>query len=159
MWCTAKGRFGPPLRVAGIQHPPPVLTCSVQRNKSELIVTAPFAAPVFDGSNVQPSQYPKSRLWAMLYAQAALLDGNGEWSNVLITRKEMLFIDSTGSGLKREVALASLAYGKALINVGDYSKTLMSLGFAEDAPLSVLAVEMMPQDEMPPSPLGANLGG
>ena len=95
----------------------------------------------------------------MLYAQAALLDGNGEWSNVLITRKEMLFIDSTGSGLKREVALASLAYGKALINVGDYSKTLMSLGFAEDAPLSVLAVEMMPQDEMPPSPLGANLGG
>jgi hypothetical protein len=36
---------------------------------------------------------------------------------------------------------------------------LLSRGFDADAPLSVLAVEMMPQDEILADPLGADLGG
>ena len=32
-WCTAQGRFGPPLRVAGVQHPAPPLTCQAARSK------------------------------------------------------------------------------------------------------------------------------
>ena len=31
-WSTAQGRFGRPLRVAGVQHPAPRLTCTVGRN-------------------------------------------------------------------------------------------------------------------------------
>src|SRR5205085_9184626 len=72
MWSTALGRFGPPLRVAGVQHPPPALTCAASRTKDAVTVTAPFAAPVLDGVSVQPPA-PFSSMWALLYAQAALL--------------------------------------------------------------------------------------
>src|SRR4029453_9680175 len=32
-WSTARGRFGPPLRVTGIQHPAPGLPCYVRRSR------------------------------------------------------------------------------------------------------------------------------
>ena len=37
--------------------------------------------------------------------------------------------------------------------------SLEALGFHDNAPLSVLAVELLPQDMIPADPLGANLGG
>jgi hypothetical protein len=36
---------------------------------------------------------------------------------------------------------------------------LAALGFARTTPLSVLAVELLPQDAAPTDPLGADLGG
>ncbi|PMD12110.1 hypothetical protein NA56DRAFT_38363 [Hyaloscypha hepaticicola] len=156
MWCTAQGRFGPPLRVAGVQHPAPTLVCSALRTGTAITVTAPFAVPVLNGVVTQPSQ-PKSTMWALLYAQAARLDGSGEWSNVLIAKARMLpVLEYKGTGPTR---LPPTRTGSGSFLVSDYSPVLTSLGFNADAPLSVLAVEMMPQDEVYADPLGVDLGG
>jgi hypothetical protein len=40
----------------------------------------------------------------------------------------------------------------------DFMATMGALGLNEDARLSVLVVEMMPQDEPPEEPLGKELG-
>ena len=49
-WCAAQGRFGAPLRVTGVQHPPPDLTCLVARDSASLTVSAPFAQAVLGGA-------------------------------------------------------------------------------------------------------------
>jgi hypothetical protein len=156
MWCTAQGRFGPPLRVAGVQHPPPTLVCSALRTKTSITVTAPFAVPVLGGVVTQPPP-PRSTMWALLYAQAARLDGSGEWSNVLIERAQMMPVFEYPT--KQPVRFPPTQCGSGSFLVSDYLQILLSLGFDADAPLSVLAVEMMPQDEILADPLGADLGG
>ena len=40
-WCTAQGRFGPALRVAGVQHPAPPLVCHSARTLTDVLVRAP----------------------------------------------------------------------------------------------------------------------
>jgi len=42
-WSTAQDRFGPPLRVTGVQHPAPALACLLARDAESIIVSAPFA--------------------------------------------------------------------------------------------------------------------
>jgi len=49
-WSTAQGRFGLPLRVAGVQHPAPPLLCLVSSQPTIVGVTAPYATPVFAGA-------------------------------------------------------------------------------------------------------------
>jgi hypothetical protein len=152
MWSTAQGRFGPPLRVAGVQHPPPVLPCTVLRNTNGIRVSAPFALSVLDGQPAQPEP-PFSQIWVLLYAQAEQIDG-ADKRNVLLGRKPAPWPRRTF-----ERARASDAYGEASFGTTEVELALRSLGFARTAPLSVLAVEMLPQDEIPADPLGANLGG
>jgi hypothetical protein len=72
MWSTAQGRFGAPLRVAGIQHPPPPPPCTVLRNTQGIMVSAPFALPVLDDKPVQPLP-PLSQIWG-----AALCSGRAD---------------------------------------------------------------------------------
>jgi hypothetical protein len=151
-----RGRFGPPLRVAGVQHPPPALVCTALRTKELITVTAPFAVPVLDNVVMQPST-PRSTMCALLYAQVARLDGSGEWSNILISRTPMLPVHELPS--KQRVVLPRTLCGAGSFKVSDYQPMLLGLGFDADAPLSALAVEMMPQNEVLADPLGANLGG
>ena len=68
LWSTAQGRFGRSLRVAGIQHPPPVLVCTTWRNSIGVTATAPFATTVVNGQpalNLQRGD-PQTELWFML---------------------------------------------------------------------------------------------
>jgi hypothetical protein len=67
-WSTAQGRFGPALRVTGVQHPTPVVTCSASRESRGITVSAPYATPVFEGRNLLPL-VPKTEIWVLLYAQ------------------------------------------------------------------------------------------
>src|SRR5262249_23536340 len=53
-WSTARARYGPPLRVTGVQHPCPPLDCEAARTPEELLVSATFATPVFDGRGLLP---------------------------------------------------------------------------------------------------------
>jgi hypothetical protein len=152
LWSTAQGRFGPPLRVAGVQHPPPPLPCTVLRNTQGILVSAPFALPVLDGQPMQPEP-PLSQIWVLLYAQAEQIDG-ADRRNVLLGRKAGIWPRKTF-----ELARASNAYGEASFGTAEVELALRSLGFARTAPLSVLAVELLPQDQNPADPLGANLGG
>lgn len=54
-WSTAKARFGPPLRVHGVQHPPPSLQCAVARLPDGVLVSAPLATPVHNGRSLRPN--------------------------------------------------------------------------------------------------------
>ncbi len=152
MWSTAQGRFGPPLRVAGVQHPSPPLSCTVLRNTQGIMVSAPFALPVLDGQPMQPTP-PHSQMWVLLYAQAEQVDG-ADKRNVLLGRKPARWPRQT-----LERARASNAYGEASFETAEIELALRALGFARTAPLSVMAVELLPQDVAPDDPLGADLGG
>ena len=83
-WSTAHGRFGPPLRVCGVQHPPPPLVCQAARGPEEIRVRAAFATPVQDGRHVR-SPLPKTQLWALLYARVEQADA-AAWRNLLLLR-------------------------------------------------------------------------
>ena len=82
VWTTAQGRYGRPLRVPGIQHPAPTLTCMVNRDEEKLYVTAPYAVAVHAGRNVTADP-PRTEIWALLYAQVKQAD-NKEFRNILL---------------------------------------------------------------------------
>jgi hypothetical protein len=152
VWSTAQGRFGPPLRVAGVQHPAPTLICTVLRNTQGISVSAPFALPVLNGQPRQPLP-PRSQIAVLLYAQAEQIDGT-DWRNVLLGTKP-----APWPRQDIETARASNAYGEASFTSAEIESWLTALGFVTTAPLSVLGVELLPQDTPPEDPLGANLGG
>lgn len=85
VWTSAQGRFGRSLRVPGIQHPAPTLTCIVNRDEAKLYVTAPYAIAVHNGKNVT-AEPPRTELWALLYAQVKQAD-NREFRNVLLDER------------------------------------------------------------------------
>ena len=150
VWSTAQGRFGPPLRVGGVQHPAPALSCTVWRDTDSVRVSAPFAMPVLEGRPLQPLS-PRTLMWALLYAQAEQVDGTGR-RNVLLIRKPAILQGGTGHGPRTD------AFGEALLPAAEIRAALEALAFEDSAPLSVLAVELFPQDVEPPDPLGADLG-
>jgi len=151
VWSTAQGRFGAPLRVSGVQHPPPTLTCSPVRNTLGITVSADFALPVLDGRAFQRIP-PASSIWVLLYAQAEQVDGTDR-RNVLLLRKPARW-----NRREFDEAPASYAFGTATFGSAEVTLGLEALGFADSAPLSVLAVELLPNETPPADPLGAQLG-
>jgi len=151
VWSTAQGRYGVPLRVTGVQHPAPPLPCTVLRDSSGITASAPFAVPVLDGRSVQPLP-PNSEVWVMLYAQAEQMDGTDR-RNILLGRKPARWSRQTF-----EQARASNAYGSATFGDAEIRLALQALAFDKDAPLSVLAVELLPNGDRVADPLGADLG-
>lgn len=152
-WSTAQGRFGPALRVAGVQHPAPPLLCQVNSVQDAVSVSAPYATPVFAGRNLLPRP-PRSEIWVLLYAQVMQADGASR-RNVLLDRRpapepERLAAFETGSGLR--------GIGLATWNRATIDSLLASLALPANAPLSVLAVELLPELSPPPDPLHSNLG-
>ena len=151
VWSTAQGRFGAPLRVTGVQHPAPELSCAVARNTAGITVSAPFALPVLDGVSVQQLS-PRSEIWVLLYAQAEQIDA-GDRRNVLLARKPAPFNDKNFN-----LAQGSNAFGTASFGAAEVSLALQALAFDAGAPLSVLAVELLPNGTPLDDPLGAELG-
>jgi hypothetical protein len=152
MWSTAQGRFGTPLRISGVQQPPPLLVCTVLRNSQGILVSAPYALPVMDGQPLQATP-PRSKMWVLLYVQAEQVDGTDR-RNVLLGRKP-----APWPRQHFEQARVSSAYGEASFSDAEVVLSLRALGFNKTAPLSVLAVELLPQDIAALDPLGADLGG
>jgi len=87
LWSTAQGRFGRALRVAGLQHPAPTLTCMLNRNEKVISVNSPYATAVFNGKNVTASP-PRTSIWALLYAQVKQADGL-DYRNILLNEMEL----------------------------------------------------------------------
>jgi hypothetical protein len=87
LWSTAQGRFGRPLRVTGMQHPAPVLLCTVNRTQELVYVNAPFAKAVFNGKNVTADP-PRTDLWGLLYAQVKRADG-AAYKNILLDERRL----------------------------------------------------------------------
>jgi hypothetical protein len=151
VWSTAQGRFGAPLRVTGVQHPAPTLSCMALRNSTGITVSAPFALPVIDGRPVQPIP-PQSEIWVLLYAQAEQIDGAAR-RNILLGRKRAPWSRDTFKQTR-----ASNDYGTATFGDAQIRLALQALGFHDSAPLSVLAVELLPNGTHVADPLGAQLG-
>jgi len=149
MWSTAQGRFGVPLQVSGVQHPPPQLICNVVHIAGGFAVSAPFAYPVLDSVSVQPF-YPRSSMVILLYVQAEQIDGS-DIRNILLQRQ---LANAREQDIGRTPPFAYTQFQTAAIQ-----SLLKPLGFGPNAPLSVMAVELLPQDQQVSDPLGVNLGG
>jgi len=87
VWTTAQGRFGRRLRLPGLQHPAPVLTCMPNRDTDKLWVTAPCAVAVHEGKNVTADP-PRTQLWALLYAQVTQADSR-DYRNILLDDRQL----------------------------------------------------------------------
>ena len=149
-WSTAQGRFGPALRVAGVQHPAPPLVCQAARSTTHVLSRAPFATPVYRGGNLRP-RVPRTSLWSLLYARVRQVDA-AAWRNVLIAQKPMLPREEPHAADAREL------FGEGLFPLGEVRAALQRLGLPPDAPLTILAAEMFGDPPLE-EPLGAGLGG
>jgi hypothetical protein len=149
-WSTAQGRFGPPLRVAGVQHPAPPLLGLVNSLPASVSVSAPYAAPVFAGRNLLPAP-PHTELWALLYAQVTQADGASQ-RNVLLGRLRL-----TADGLRQKQALSAGMAG-AFWRRATIEALLKVLALPPGSPLSVVVVESLGDVGHLADPLGGDLG-
>ena len=154
-WCTAQGLYGPPLRVAGVQHPAPTLVCQAARTRQRIRVRAPFATPVHQGRNVRP-RFPQTALWALLYARIRQTDA-ASWRNLLLARTPLHAPSPTlGTELLPEHDAAVL-FGEGDFDLALVHDLLRRNGLPADAPLTTLAVELF-QEPPVEDPMGTNLG-
>jgi hypothetical protein len=141
-WSTAQGRFGRPLRVSGIQHPPPTLICSVNRTDQGIAVSAPYATAVLNGRRVfNPAHDPQTEIWFMLYAQAMQADG--------ASRRNILLGHAAGVPLGRDTAATGVPSAGGPRAYREFPQKevtawLNLLGLSQTSSLSVLAVELLP---------------
>jgi hypothetical protein len=146
-WSTAQGRFGRPLRAAGIQHPAPHLTCTVYRNETGITMTAPYATTLLNG---QPalnllSGDPQTALWFMLYAQVAQTDGAGR-RNILLARQVATLLPEVVSS---KPVVTPHSQNREPRGTGTFAapqivSVLALLGLPANSPLSVLCIEVLP---------------
>ena len=150
IWCTAQGRWGRPLRAAGVQHPAPTLFCTCERTESDLVVEAPYAMAVLNGKNLTHDP-PRTELWALLYAQVRQADGK-DHRNILLDDRKLTFKRRIRGRFESAEGLSlfgfenddSPARGEMRWTQDEVLAALRNLGLPADSPLSVLCVEMMP---------------
>jgi hypothetical protein len=159
-WSTARGRFGPALRVTGVQHPAPPLSCYVNRTDKVVEASAPVAEVVSDGAEFSSQ---KTEIWFLLYAQVCEAS-SASWRNVLLKRQPGVVPEGREESVVR--------YAIAAIPLNDTAAALRDLALPTESPMSVLAVELLPAplqvqiDALAPvphfnryrDPLGADLG-
>jgi hypothetical protein len=151
-WSTAQGRFGTALRVAGVQHPCPMLTCFLVRDSRGIQASAAFANPVYEGRSLRPFP-PATEIWVALYAQVIQADG-ADTRNVLLSHRPAR---SRRPPLHDRQVWDS-AYALATWSNDEVRLMLDALTLEPHTPLSALAVETLPGDAPLPDPLGADLG-
>jgi hypothetical protein len=169
-WSTAQARFGRPLRVTGIQHPVPHLTCTTERTRTAVVATAPYATTVLNGVRVYDLQFgdPQTVLWFMLYTQVVQTDGAAH-RNILLSHKrgcvlpdwEDMQFRAVLSDPRRLEAFAVQTRcpdiklssphavnreprGYTFFSEKEIIAALSLLGLPLTSPLSVLAVEVLP---------------
>jgi hypothetical protein len=136
-WSTAQGRFGPALRIAGVQHPAPQLLCQAERNDVRILLRAPFATPFADGKNLRPA-VPKTAMWGLLYARVRQTDA-ASWRNVLLLRTALAV---PHAGNNPDDAGRPVLYGEGQFDLAAVGGALRTLGLPTDAPLTALAAEL-----------------
>lgn len=159
-WSTAQGRFGPLLRVAGVQHPAPPLVCQAVRDNDAVLVQAPFAAAVANGSTYRSRG---TNLWALLYARVRQADGSA-FRNVLINRVQLV---ETPAPMRPGLFAERVIFGEGLFTTDSITRDLQRLGLPADQALTVLAAEVFvntgaridpPAVSAAVNPLGERLG-
>lgn len=163
-WSTAQGRFGTPLRVTGVQHPAPPLSLDLRRSPAGIVASASFANPVLNGQSLQPMP-PRSEIWILLYVQVVQADGQDR-RNVLLGRNRALverphfgrFGRPAGWDSAGAPAHSATAAGSVFFSDDEIRSRLRELRLPHNASLSCLGVELLPNGDPLPDPLGADLG-
>jgi hypothetical protein len=156
-WSTAQGRFGPRLVIEGVQHPAPPLTCAATRLDDQLVVSAPFAQPYYQGMNVLPMP-PNTEMWIALYAQVHQTDRAAMRNIQLDVRPAGIHhrhVEKKAhvSGRPAEMTAQATWDSETLTTM------LATLGLDPHTPLSVLAIELLPEPNGEfTEPLGGDLG-
>jgi hypothetical protein len=153
LWSTAQGRFGEPLVLDGVQHPAPELPCAVIAEPDDgVLVRAPYATPYLGLRRVLPL-VPNTEIWAVLYARVTQADA---------TTKRNIQIDLRPLRVGRrrpDVPTIFPVEGQTGWVGADVQAALQRAGLPPDIPLSVLAVEVLPEPNGSFSdPLGGDLG-
>ncbi len=133
-WSLEQAFPGRPLRITGVQHPAPRLRLSTLRNSDTIDVSAVFAESFFNGNNCTPV-FPRTNIYALLYAQVLQADGK-QYRNVLIDQVS-LQKPQRNNNIDKPIGLTSWA-------LKDIRTKLLRKGMDINAPLSVLAIEIMP---------------
>jgi len=133
-WSTAQGFPGRALRVTGVQHPAPRLRVSALRKADTIEISSVFAQSFFNGNNCTPI-FPRTNIYALLYAQVLQADGK-QYRNILIDQVS-LQKPARNTNIEKPVGLTSWA-------MKDIRTKLLLKGMDMNAPLSVLAIELMP---------------
>jgi hypothetical protein len=158
-WSTAQGRFSPPLRISGVQHPAPQLLCTAtfltngdlnDRFAGSITVSAPYALPVLNGVSLRPASSirpPTTSLWAFLYAQATQIDADTPppATRTKPYRRNVLILPPTLLQVPDKQPQAG--YGVGGWGLREIDDGLQFTGFnttPAKASLSVLVVEMLP---------------
>jgi len=153
LWSTAQGRFGEALVLEGVQHPAPELSCSVIAEPTGAVrVRAPYAAPYVGLRRVLPN-VPNTEIWIVLYAQVVQADGSTK-RNIQISLRPLR--------IPREPRLPStplVVEGEVRWSGTEVQNALELAGLPTSAPISALAVELLPEPNGSfDDPLGGDLG-
>lgn len=158
VWSTAQARFGRSIRLTGVQHPAPALTCTVDRNDTAIIMTAPYATPIYNGLSLLTGD-PQTEIWGVIYTQVMQADG-ATFRNILLSEKKMFPIRRNG---QFELAFSKQKQTLNLYSGTGWSQTeivqaLENMGLPPESPLSILAIELFKNHEPVAAPLGQDLG-
>ena len=157
-WSTAQGRFGRPIRLTGVQHPAPLLTCTVERTDTATIMTAPYAAPVYNGQSLLRS-VPQTEIWGVIYVQVIQADGIA-FRNILLSEKRMIPLQEDsqfGLAYIKSKQILDL-YGACGWSQTEILQLLDNMGLPPESPLSILAIELFKNHEPVTQPVGQDLG-
>jgi hypothetical protein len=155
IWSTAQARFGRPLEVKGVQHPPPGMRCTAFRfRESEtaprrIVAMAPHATAVFQDKRLTDppgANDPRTRIWVLLYAQVMQADGATR-RNVLIARAPAIPRLDVING-KPVPPQTRDVMSVAQFDEPSIEQKLIDLALPPDSSLSVLAVELLPSDHL-----------
>jgi hypothetical protein len=139
LWSTAQGRFGESLVLEGVQHPAPALPCSVfAENQGTIRVRAPYAAPYVGLRRVLPNP-PNTEIWIVLYGRVMQADAS---------TKRNIQVDLRRLRIPREVQSKTtplLVEGEIRWTGAEVDAALQAAGLPQDTPMSVLAVELLPE--------------
>jgi hypothetical protein len=151
-WSTAQGRYGTPLIVAGVQHPAPQLICAVEHTRKAIVVSAPYATTVNNGVRFIDTTFgdPRTEIIVMLYAQVTQIDGDS-YRNILLTHRIM--VPQVPQLPLADFFIAPTPQTRDLVGVTIFSEKqvesiLAELRLSTLTPLSVLAVELLPGDDL-----------
>ena len=147
-WSTSEGRYGPSLVLTSVQHPPPPLLADPVRRVPGIRISAEPARAYHDG--LPRTKTPKTQMWMILYARVRQADDLAT-RNVQIDARRAVSPPRTLSGISTQVETAW--------SNSEMSFLLRRLGLPRDTPLSLLAVELLPEPNGTfVDPVGNDLG-
>lgn len=150
-WSTAQARYGEALILEGVQHPAPELACSVFYGAhGEIKARAPYATPYLKQKRVTPT-VPNTQLWFVLYARIMQADAMS-WRNIQIDIK-------AGHPEKQIISAPRVLNAQTEWSEAEIKNALIKAGLDPDTPLTLLAVELLPEPNGSfADPLGGDLG-